>query len=200
MLGIATPAHAASYGHVEAWEVTSSVEVSHTEKWEDRNEEWSLKAQGKIRIHSSMPGNMRFQWGGVDLSRGIPTRAEDAYPGKGTAQIRYRLEQVHLSASMPGGVTECTFQGEVPYQATIMAMPGQPLFGGAQPLLPQEMTCKRSGEAELPERVAVSIPTNCDQSAPLQEAGGKLTLTATCEQNGYRITQRLEATPVTAGR
>ncbi|MBF0296112.1 MAG: hypothetical protein HQL96_13055 [Magnetococcales bacterium] len=200
LLTVAVPAQGASYGHVEAWEVTSSVEVSKTEKWEDRSEEWSLKAQGKSRIHSAMPGNMRFQWGGVDLSHGMPTRAEDAYSGKGTAQIRYRLEHFQLSALMPGGVAECTFQGEVPYQATIVAMPGQPPFGGAQPLLPTEMNCKRSGEAELPERVSISLPASCEQAAPLQETGGKLTQSVTCEQNGVRITQRLEAVPVSAGR
>lgn len=48
------------YGSVKSWEVTSNVEVSKTEVFDDRSEDWSLSASGKALINSDQSEGMRY--------------------------------------------------------------------------------------------------------------------------------------------
>ena len=180
------------YGSVKSWQVTSSIEGSRTESFDDRTETWSFKASGKALIDSTMPEGMRFQWGAPNFAGGMPN-AGNAYNGKGTMEFKYQATHKRVSASAPGGTVVCEKTGEIPYNAMIMAMPGQPVAGGAQPILTGEVTCKRSpGMIDGPSSVPLSFPTGCEGSMPTATPR-QLTQTTTCDAQGFRISHRFVA-------
>lgn len=180
------------YGSVKSWQVTSSVEVTKSEVFDDRTESWSFKASGKALIDSTMPEGMRFQWGTPSFAGGMPN-ADNAYNGKGTMEFKYQATHKRVSASAPGGTVVCEKTGEIPYNSMIMAMPGQPVAGGAQPILGGEVKCTRSaGMIDGPSSVPLTMPTVCDGSFP-KAAARQLTQTTTCEAQGFKITYRFQA-------
>ncbi|MBF0171707.1 MAG: hypothetical protein HQK87_11600 [Nitrospinae bacterium] len=187
----------ASINDVTRWEVTSSVEVSKTVKTDELTESWTLKSQGTARIASLAPaGSVHVQWGGPQYR---PDGAV-AYDGTGTATATYRLTVPQRGATEPGWEDRCSFSGPVPYTAMLFGYPGQPVMGGAKPALAVDSTCVRKGQsmAGEPHFSPSDIPASCEGAMPVVK-GTTVTLSATCEENGFTIKYRFEAKPAGAG-
>lgn len=185
-----------SYTDIKAWQVTSDMEVTFFEKLDDgETNEWTLKTRGSAVIGSSLP----FMWG-TPSYQGIPT-AETAYNGKGTAEFHYRAVRPHLNASFPGGSKDCSFSGDIPYSATIVAMPGQPVSAGAGPHILKQAKCTNKGDFEGTDvEMSISVPELCHEAGLPQAKTRQITHTATCEKNGVRMTYRFNAVPSSSSR